>query len=503
MKYRNKGLTQEACAAKVGMSSRSGHTIEVGKHHTQQPKRPRDYKTRVSPIDAVWEDDLEPMLRNNPDLQPQTLFIYLQRQYQDSSGNPLYNESILRTLQRRVSLWKAQHGKSKEVKFPQVHEPGRQSLSDFTHMDRSEILIKGKPFKHMLYHFRLVYSKWSYIKVIQSGESFQALSEGLQEALLAIGGSTHEHRTDSLAAAFKNLSSDAIADLTQRYEDLCAHYNMTPTRNNKGRSHENGSVESAHGHFKNRVAQELILRGSNNFNSVAEYEEWLQGIMLNSNKRNSKNLQMEKDALQPLPENKAMDYDLASTKVSGLSIIIIKGITYSVPSQLVGHTITLHIYQHLIKGYLGSNLVLELERKYRNKVNTRYSINYRHIIHALIKKPNAFRFCQYRDEILPTETYQAIWEHLDATEDHKVSPKLMLRLLKLAADYHCEYQLGVYVSRLIELNMPFDINAIEKKFNSGHQKLPNIHCQQHLLTDYDECIPTNNNQLGEKTYGTV
>ncbi len=212
---------------------------------------------------------------------------------------------------------------------------------------------------------------------------------------------------------------------------------------------------------------------------------------------------MEKDALQPLPENKAMDYDLASTKVSGLSIIIIKGITYSVPSQLVGHTITLHIYQHLIKGYLGSNLVLELERKYRNKVNTRYSINYRHIIHALIKKPNAFRFCQYRDEILPTETYQAIWEHLDATEDHKVSPKLMLRLLKLAADYHCEYQLGVYVSRLIELNMPFDINAIEKKFNSGHQKLPNIHCQQHLLTDYDECIPTNNNQLGEKTYGTV
>ncbi len=55
----------------------------------------------------------------------------------------------------------------------------------------------------------------------------------------------------------------------------------------------------------------------------------------------------------------------------------------------------------------------------------------------------------------------------------------------------------------LALNMPFDINAIEKKFNSGHQKLPNIHCQQHLLTDYDECIPTNNNQLGEKTYGTV
>jgi hypothetical protein len=42
------------------------------------------------------------------------------------------------------------------------------------------------------------------------------------------------HRTDSLSAAFRNLDNDAKRDLTQRYEQLCEHYLMTPTRNNKG-----------------------------------------------------------------------------------------------------------------------------------------------------------------------------------------------------------------------------------------------------------------------------
>jgi hypothetical protein len=104
----------------------------------------------------------------------------LQRTYRDEIGKPLYDESILRTLQRRVAHWLAQNGKPKDIIFPQIHLPGQQSLSDFTHMDRSEILINGAVFNHMLYHFRLVYSKWSYVKVNPRGESFQALSEGLQ-----------------------------------------------------------------------------------------------------------------------------------------------------------------------------------------------------------------------------------------------------------------------------------------------------------------------------------
>jgi hypothetical protein len=164
----------------------------------------------------------------------------------------------------------------------------------------------------MFYHFRLIYSKWSYIKVIQTGESMQALSEGLQEALFTLGGVPKDHRTDSLSAAFKNLTAEVQEDLTKQYEELCAYYNMIPSRNNKGESHENGSVESSHGHIKNRILQELILRGSNDFESVSEYQAWIHRIVKASNKRNCKNFHEEQLALQPLPRIKTIDYEVKS-----------------------------------------------------------------------------------------------------------------------------------------------------------------------------------------------
>jgi hypothetical protein len=63
-----------------------------------------------------------------------------------------------------------------------------QGLSDFTSLKGIEITISGQSFKHLLYHFRLAYSNWSFIKVIQGGESFIALSKSLQDALWKLGG---------------------------------------------------------------------------------------------------------------------------------------------------------------------------------------------------------------------------------------------------------------------------------------------------------------------------
>ena len=82
------------------------------------------------------------------------------------------------------------------------------------------------------------------------GESFVALAEGLQNALWALGCAPLQHRSDSLSAAFRNLDNDTRQDQTRRYDALCAHYRMEPTRNNRGVAHENGSIESPHGHLK-------------------------------------------------------------------------------------------------------------------------------------------------------------------------------------------------------------------------------------------------------------
>jgi len=89
--------------------------------------------------------------------------------------------------------------------------------------------------------------------VILGGESWVALSTGLQNALWALGGVPAEHRTDSLSAAFNNLAERE--ELTARYEALCARYGMRATRNNLGVSHENGSIEARQGTIKRSIEQ--------------------------------------------------------------------------------------------------------------------------------------------------------------------------------------------------------------------------------------------------------
>ncbi len=47
---------------------------------------------------------------------------------------------------------------------------------------------------------------------------------------------------------------------------------MHPSRNNPGVAHENGGIESPHGHLKRRITQALMLRGSYDFASVVDYQ---------------------------------------------------------------------------------------------------------------------------------------------------------------------------------------------------------------------------------------
>ena len=491
MRRDNKGnTTQKLCAVRSGMSERTARKIDKGLHHTQKPSKARDYKTRSSKIDKVWDNDLEPMLRQDPELQPMTLFLYMERTYLDNNGNPIYNDSVLRTLQRRVKKWHAINGKDKDIIIPQDHYPGVQGLSDFTHMNNLGVTIGGVPLNHMLYHFRLVYSKYSYVKVILSGESFQALAEGLGEALVEIGGSPKEHRTDSLSAAFKNDKHIPENDLTDRYNELCASYNMKPTRNNKGVSHENGSVESSHFKVKNRIAQELRLRGSTDFNSLEEYELWIKDIIATSNRRNSRDFKSEQAVLQTLPKIKGPDYEVKSVRVSNLGLINIKGMIYSVPTRLVGNTLTLHIKQKTIEGYIGSSLVMDIDRLYTKSTSKKYIIDYKHLILSFVKKPNSFRTCKYRDELLPSDDFRVIWKHLDDNYESKNAVNIILRLLKLCADHNCEKRVTEQVLYSIGKAKDIDIANIESQFNTTNPKMPEeSNNLQHSLSSYDDMIP--------------
>jgi hypothetical protein len=232
--------TPPVAAAKASFSRSTAYRFEKDPRLPSYKKVARG-RRRPDPLADVFAAEVVPMLKAAPGLRAIAVFEEMLRRH------PELGAGIRRTLERRIRSWRAIHGEEQEVIFRQVHEPGRLGLSDFTDMIDVGITIAGEPLDHRLYHFRLAYSGFEHAHAVLGGESFVALAEGLQNALWALGGAPREHRTDSLSAAFRNLDRQAQDDLTGRYEELCAHYGMMPTRNNAGLAHENGSIEGPMG----------------------------------------------------------------------------------------------------------------------------------------------------------------------------------------------------------------------------------------------------------------
>jgi hypothetical protein len=484
MKERKDGYTQLASSARVGISERSGRTIEHGKLHPKQGTR--SWRTRTDPFSDVWDSELVSMLESSPGLLPITLLEYLQEKYIDR-----YPDKLLRTMERRVKKWRALHGPEKEVMFRQIYMPGRQGFSDFTKLKGVEITIKGKPLKHLLYHFRLPYSKWSYMKVVLGGESYTALAEGLQEALWRLGGAPLEHRTDSLSAAFKNLTKDEANDITTRYKDFCNHYGMEASRNNRGKGHENGAVESPHGHIKKRVKQALILRRSNDFSCIEEYQTLIEKVAQSHNRRNAKQVEIERLDLRALPQFKASDFTEVVAKVTSSSTISVRRAMYTVPSRLNGEVLRVHLYHDRLNCYLGGTKAIALDRTYSTVKNKRArNIDYKHVIKSLVRKPQAFRYSSLRDDLLPTAQYKQIWSYIDATVTGKAACKLIVGLLYLAAEADCEKSLADYVMELIELSSPINLKNLRERYMPKHTDIPSVQVEQHTLQDYDKLIIT-------------
>jgi len=469
MSAKNEGYIQVTAAAKAGISDRSGRRIEKGET-TPGVKTKRHWRTRKDPFAGVWESEIVPMLEQHFELQPLTLFEHLNRKYPGE-----FQRSKLRTFQRRVKKWKALNGPGKEVMFLQEQTPGRMGLSDFTTLKKVTITINGAPFKHLLYHFRLIYSGWCHVKVILGGESFTAMSEGLQDALWRLGGVPNEHRTDSLSAAFKNMTREAKEDATRRYDELLRHYDLQPTRNNKGKGHENGGIESPHGHLKNRIRQALLIRNSTDFESVAAYQQWIDTIVRDINICNRDKVAEERKHLKAMPLQRTVDYTEEVAGVSTTSTIIVKRVLYTVPSRLVGERLRLHIYHDRLEAFLGTTHALTLPRKFAPGKNRRgRCVDYRHVIGSLERKPQAFRYSQIRDDLLPSDAYRLIWERLDRELDPRAACKAIVGILSLANRADCEDKLADYILDKMAGNRIPTLHELQNRFEKKEIAIPEI-----------------------------
>ena len=394
MKGIQKEKTLAVAAAKAGMSEKTARRYrDLGKLPGEV--RPRhDWRTRQDPFEAVWTK-VRGHLEREPGLEARTLFDALQREHPGQ-----FADGQLRTLQRRVKTWRAVEGPAREVYFPQVHTPGRLCESDFTHMTSLGITLAGRPFAHLVYHFVLTYSNWE-TGTICFSESFESLSEGLQNALWELGGVPAEHRTDRLTAAVHK--TEHPEEFTQHYEALLRHYDLVGQKIQAGQANENGDIEQSHHRFKRALDQALLLRGSRDFADRAAYVAFLAQLQARRNAGRKARFAEEQAVLRSLPSQRLDAGKRLVVRVGPSSTIRVQHNVYSVHSRLMNEAVEVRLGAETLEVWYAQRRVEVLPRLRGEK---KHRIEYRHIIDWLVKKPGAFENYRYRDDLYPTSRFR-------------------------------------------------------------------------------------------------
>jgi hypothetical protein len=417
------GNTIEAAAAAAGMSPRSAHTWKTGPLPSQT-KRERHWRTRPDAFKDVWKTDVVPLLQRDEGgaLEATTVLAELQRQYGDRFGEPL-----LRTLQRRIHEWRAHHGPSKEVFFEQQHVVGREAAFDFTDCGELGVTIAGEPFAHLLFQLILSYSKWRFVGLAFS-ETFEALLRGVQDALWELGGVPETLRSDNLSAATHEIPSGG-RELNRRFAAVLEHYGMRSTRIEPGKSNQNGVVEKAHDRLKTQIDQALIVRGSRDFADVTQYSEFVGAIRQQLNRNAGERVAQERAALKPLPSTRLPNYTQYDVVVRKWSTIHFGRRTYSVPSRLIGCSVEVRQYADVVDVFYRGKLTASMPRLRGERA---HSIDYRHVIWSLVRKPGAFARYRFREELFPTLTFRRAYDVLVQTRGERADVEYV-RILHLAA----------------------------------------------------------------------
>ena len=420
LKLRQKEDTLFHAASKSGMSDNTARKyIKTNTLPSEQSKE-HTWRTRKDPFEKTWEE-VKTFLEGNSGLEAKTIFQYLQRTYPGQ-----HQDGEIRTLQRKIKRWRALEGPAKEVFFPQDYPPGKVSESDFTHMSDLSVTIGRKPFDHMFYHFVLPYSNWE-TGTLCFSESFESLSEGLQNALWELGGVPSEHKTDQLTAAVYQLGNSA--EFTQRYLALLAHYKTTGRKIQVRKPNENGDVEQSHYRFKKAIDQSLLLRGNRDFPDRESYLLFVRGIFKQLNAGRTDRLKEELASLKSLPNNRLDNSKRIKVKVTRFSTINIQHNSYSLPSRLIGECVFARIYAEHIDIYYAQK---QIECLPRLRGQSKHYVNYRHIIDWLIRKPGAFENYRYRSDLFPSSNFRIAYD-LFVKKSPSRGHKDYLALLKLAA----------------------------------------------------------------------
>ena len=157
----------------------------------------------------------------------------------------------------------------------------------------------------------------------------------------------------------------------------------------------------------------------------------------------------------------------------------------------------IHLYHNRLVGYFARQQVFELPRiRVSGKGRRRgRCIDYRHLVGGLRKKPRAFLYCTWQDDLLPTAEFRQLWEQLKNDFERDTAAILIVEALYIAATYDQEQAVCDYLSAaLAEGNLT--LSRLQQQFMPDLSAVvPPIETQQHALDSYDQLLSSNPNTV--------
>jgi hypothetical protein len=158
-----------------------------------------------------------------------------------------------------------------------------------------------------------------------------------------------------------------------------------------------------------------------------------------------------------------------------------------VPSQLLTEKVAVHVYSSHLEVLCGGERVERMERLHGKG---QAAINYRHVIHSLVKKPGAFAHYRFQASLFPRLIFRVAYDELKerqaATADREY-----LRLLHLAATISEDW-VAEALREMVERGQRISRGAVEEFLNARvgqpQSGVPALAVPEVSLASYDQLL---------------
>jgi transposase len=325
------------------------------------------------------------------------------------------------TVKELVAEWKRQR---REVFVPLVYAPG-----DLGEVDFFEVLadVADRRQKAWMFVMRLMHSGRDFAWLYDRQDQVSFL-DGHVRAFAHFGAVPQRLAYDNLRAAVQRILVGSERQLAARFEALASHYLFEPSFCRPRTGHDKGGVESR---GKAIRWQHLVPIPSGptldeiNRALLTRIDAALDGQRDGDGHTAADRFAVERGHMLPLP---AQPFDARATRfatVSRRSLVVVEGATYSVWCTWAGLEVTIHVgATHVdIVGRDGTTVTHP-----RVRFGQR-SIDYRHYLPELAKKPQALR--QVACELVPTlgEPFVAAWSSLCDAHGPRQAARIFAKVL--------------------------------------------------------------------------